>query len=63
MTHAHIGHYTGLMYFGREAIGASRIPVFAMPRMETFLTENAPWSQLVSLKNIELRKMKNEEDN
>ncbi len=61
LTHAHIGHYTGLMYLGREAVGASGIPVFAMPRMETFLTENAPWSQLVSLKNIELRQMKDEE--
>lgn len=42
VTHAHIGHYTGLMYFGREAVGASRIPVYAMPRMEKFLTDNAP---------------------
>ena len=61
LTHAHIGHYTGLMYFGREAIGASKIPVYAMPRMQTFLTTNAPWSQLVGLENIELRKLKNEE--
>ncbi len=27
VTHAHIGHYTGLMYFGREAVGAKEIPV------------------------------------
>ena len=58
VTHAHIGHYTGLMYFGREAVGANKIPVYAMPRMEKFLTENAPWSQLVGLKNIELQKFK-----
>ncbi len=32
-----------------------------MPRMETFLTGNAPWSQLVGLKNIELRKLKMDE--
>ena len=50
VTHAHIGHYTGLMYFGREAVGAKAVPVYAMPRMENFLTENAPWNQLVSLK-------------
>jgi pyrroloquinoline quinone biosynthesis protein B len=61
MTHAHIGHYTGLMYFGREAVGAKSVPVYAMPRMEKFLTENAPWSQLVGLKNIELRKLKADE--
>lgn len=62
LTHGHIGHYTGLMYFGREAIGAKSIPVFSMPRMETFLTENAPWNQLVSLKNIELHPIKADEE-
>ncbi len=55
LTHGHIGHYTGLMYLGREASGASAIPVYAMPRMVSFLTANAPWSQLVTLKNIALR--------
>lgn len=55
LTHAHIGHYTGLMYLGHEAVGARGVPVFAMPRMKTFLTENGPWSQLVSFKNIELK--------
>lgn len=55
LTHAHIGHYTGLMYLGRESMGASGIPVFAMPRMKQMLENNAPWSQLVALKNIDLR--------
>jgi pyrroloquinoline quinone biosynthesis protein B len=55
LTHGHIGHYTGLMYLGREASGASAVPVYAMPRMTSFLTTNAPWSQLVALHNIELR--------
>lgn len=57
LTHAHIGHYTGLMHLGREALGAKNIPVYAMPRMHSFLKSNAPWSQLVELKNIELIKM------
>lgn len=55
LTHAHIGHYTGLMYLGREAQGAEAVPVFALPRMKTFLETNGPWSQLVNLHNIELR--------
>ena len=33
LTHAHIGHYTGLMYLGKEAINAVEVPVYAMPRM------------------------------
>ncbi len=52
LTHAHIGHYLGLAYFGREAAGASGVPVYAMPRMEAFLRENGPWSQLVELGSI-----------
>ncbi len=54
LTHAHIGHYTGLMQLGREAMGAKEVPVYAMPRMTDFLEKNGPWSQLVSLRNIEL---------
>ena len=52
LTHAHIGHYTGLMYFGREALNSKLINVYAMPRMKKFLEQNGPWSQLVSLENI-----------
>ena len=57
LTHAHIGHYTGLMYFGREAYGKKNIPVFTMPKMKKFLTNNGPWSQLVSLQNIVLKNL------
>ncbi len=60
LTHAHIGHYTGLMYFGREAMGAKDINVFAMPKMKLFLENNGPWSQLVDLQNIKLTSLKNE---
>jgi pyrroloquinoline quinone biosynthesis protein B len=57
LTHAHIGHYAGLMYLGREALGSTGTPVYATPRMASFLRANGPWSQLVSLGNIELREM------
>ena len=57
LTHAHIGHYTGLMYFGHEAMGAKDIKVFAMPKMSAFLSYNAPWSQLVAYNNIALTEM------
>ena len=54
LTHAHIGHYTGLMFLGREAMNASGIPVYALPRMTEFLKSNGPWDQLVRLGNIRL---------
>ena len=54
ITHAHIGHYTGLMHLGREVMGSQQIPVYTMPRMQEFLTNNGPWSQLIALGNIQL---------
>jgi len=60
LTHAHMGHYTGLMHFGREVMGADNLPVFAMPKMKTFLEENGPWSQLVELENIRLQILKSD---
>lgn len=54
LTHAHIGHYTGLMYLGREAMSAQKVKTYAMPRMSNFLSTNGPWSQLVENENIVL---------
>lgn len=52
LTHAHIGHYAGLMFLGHESAGAQEVPVFAMPRMQEYLSNNGPWSQLVAYNNI-----------
>lgn len=58
LTHAHIGHYLGLAYLGVEAAKTDQVPVFAMPRMATFLRENGPWSQLVEKHNIAITEMR-----
>ncbi|MEM8981722.1 MAG: MBL fold metallo-hydrolase [Pseudomonadota bacterium] len=55
LTHAHIGHYAGLMYLGHEAAGTTEVPVYAMPRMREFLERNGPWEQLVQFRNIDLK--------
>jgi len=60
ISHAHIGHYTGLMQLGREVMGAKEIPVWAMPRLDSFFRNNGPWSQLVSLNNIRLHQLAND---
>ena len=60
ITHAHIGHYTGLMYLGREAMGANGVPIYVMPKMEQYLRENGPWSQLIALNNISLMPLRND---
>jgi pyrroloquinoline quinone biosynthesis protein B len=57
ITHAHMGHYTGLMYFGREALGAKDLMVRVLPRMSNFLQNNGPWSQLVDINNIKIKEI------
>ena len=57
LTHAHIGHYTGLMQLGREVMNAKEVPVYVLPKMKSYLENNGPWSQLVTLKNISLYNM------
>ena len=60
LTHAHIGHYSGLMFFGMEAAHTSEVEVFAMPRMKNFLETNGPWSQLLSKNNIRIQPLEAE---
>lgn len=57
LTHAHIGHYAGLMFFGHESAGTTGVVVHAMPRMTNYLRNNGPWSQLLNFNNITLEKM------
>lgn len=54
LTHAHMGHYSGLIHLGREAANTHKVPVYAMNRMFKFLFNNGPWDQLIQLENIEL---------
>lgn len=54
LTHAHTGHYAGLVHLGREAWDKRDLPVYVSARMAVFLRENGPWSQLVTSGNIKL---------
>ena len=57
ITHAHIGHYTGLMEFGREVMGTTKLKVYVLPQFKSYLTNNGPWSQLVKLQNIAIMEL------
>ncbi|MFT7668662.1 MAG: pyrroloquinoline quinone biosynthesis protein B [Planctomycetota bacterium] len=57
LTHAHLGHYTGLASLGREAYGSERTPVWGSERMGEFLSNNGPWKLLVEDEHIELHKI------
>lgn len=57
ITHAHIGHYTGLMQLGKEVMGTNNVPVYVLPKMKVYLETNGPWSQLVSQHNIQINSL------
>jgi pyrroloquinoline quinone biosynthesis protein B len=57
LTHAHIGHYLGLAFFGFEAVSANKLNIHATVRMSDFLRTNGPWSQLVQRENILLHEV------
>jgi pyrroloquinoline quinone biosynthesis protein B len=59
LTHAHMGHYVGLIHLGRESANTKKTPVYAMPRMAQFLQNNGPWSQLIDLENISIQPIQN----
>lgn len=46
LTHAHMGHYAGLVHFGAEAAAAEGVPCWASSRMLDFLRTHEPWAQL-----------------
>lgn len=58
LTHAHMGHYTGLLFLGHESMGAKNVPVYVMPQFEQYLRTNGPWDQLVRYQNIELQTLR-----
>jgi len=55
LTHAHIGHYTGLVYLGKESAAVRGLPLHATPRMAEFLRQNEPWRTLVVEGHVALR--------
>ncbi len=57
ITHAHMGHYLGLLELGLEVMNTDRVPVYVMPGMRSFLETNEPFTQLIELKNIHLKTM------
>ena len=52
ITHAHMGHYSGLLQLGREARNTKGVTVYGHPTLIDFLQRDQPWKQLVALNNI-----------
>ena len=55
ISHAHIGHYLGLAFLGKEAMHAKSLPVYSTPKTARFIQGNRPWAHLVERGEIELK--------
>ena len=58
LTHAHMGHYAGLLQLGREAYGSQTTPLYASPSMGQYLRDNGPWSLLFDAGHLQQRNLK-----
>lgn len=52
ITHGHMGHYSGLVHFGRESADTEQVELIATPSFLDFLGANAPWNALVANGNL-----------
>ncbi|NOT29384.1 MAG: pyrroloquinoline quinone biosynthesis protein PqqB [Planctomycetes bacterium] len=57
LTHAHAGHYGGLLALGREAYAARELATWVTPRFARFLAGNGPWSLLVEERRLVLHEL------
>lgn len=57
LTHAHLGHLPGLLYFGREAADAADLTVYCTAGLADLIRENATFSALVAEDCIDLREV------
>ena len=57
LTHAHMGHYTGLIHLGREAMDIRDITLWCSCKMRAFLRANAPWAGLLNDGNVTPREI------
>lgn len=55
LTHGHMGHYTGLVQFGREAHNAAAVSTWVTPSMAEYLGSNQPWRALIDGAHLDVR--------
>ncbi|MBS1710503.1 MAG: pyrroloquinoline quinone biosynthesis protein PqqB [Armatimonadetes bacterium] len=57
LTHGHVGHYTGLMFLGKEAMATRELPVWCSRQMRRLLESNEPWASLISGTHIAVQEI------
>ena len=56
LTHLHMGHYVGLLEFGREVAGRQGLPVWCSPAVAAVLEANSPWRELATQGHVVYRR-------
>ena len=54
LTHAHIGHYSGLMFLGRGVASSRELPVYCTSGMRVFLESNKPFKYLTERRELRI---------
>jgi pyrroloquinoline quinone biosynthesis protein B len=54
ISHGHLGHITGLLHFGEEAIDTDHLPVYVSEKTKHFICSNDPYRLLVDRDNIDV---------
>ena len=54
LTHAHSGHYSGLLDLGKEALNISNTKLYVMPRMCDFIKSNSAFDFMIKSKNLSI---------
>ncbi len=62
LTHAHYGHASGLWQLGKEAMDYKNIKVYCTSKLKKLLSENYPFSLLIQSKNIDIVRIRNQEE-
>jgi len=55
LTHAHMGHYGGLLELGREAYAVKGLATWLTPRFADYLRTNGPWRLLAEEGRLDLQ--------
>lgn len=61
LSHGHLGHTGGILYFGTEALDTDGLAVHCTPEMRNFLMNNDPYRLLVDRGQIDIQEFDNEE--
>lgn len=55
VSHAHVGHFPGILQVGREVLDAEELPVYCTPELADVVRTDALLSRLVTERNVSLR--------